>query len=90
MTTTDRSGIARPYPSRCILCGGPVEEQVLTLPYTGENGSVRVVRGVPVGVCRVCGERYLRPEVAARIDELLARPADGNEEFPVWDFAAAH
>ena len=90
MTSTEGSRTARPYPSRCAQCGGPVEEQILTLPYPAENGSVRVVRGVPVGVCRVCGERYLRPEVAARVDQLLARPADGNVEMPVWDFSAAH
>jgi YgiT-type zinc finger domain-containing protein len=78
----------RKYPSLCIQCGGPVEEDQVTLSLVGRDGRVRLVRGVPAGVCRSCGEQYLRPDVTAHVEELLKTPPRGNEEVPAWDFAA--
>ena len=42
------------YPSRCDLCGGNVIEQVVTLTYPDPSGKVRVIEGVPAGVCDQC------------------------------------
>jgi YgiT-type zinc finger domain-containing protein len=77
------------YPSLCIQCGGPVTEDHVTLSLVGLNGHVRLVRGVPAGVCGSCGEQYLRPEVTARVEQLLQTPPRRNEEVPAWDFAAS-
>ena len=76
------------YPSLCIQCGGPVGEDRVTLSLVGKDGRVRLVRGVPAGVCRSCGEQYLRPEVTTHIERLLKTPPRRNEEVPAWDFAA--
>jgi YgiT-type zinc finger domain-containing protein len=77
-----------PYPSRCVQCGGTVVEQFLTLSYPSDPGQVRLIRRAPVGVCASCGERYLKPRVAVRIEQLLSTPPEHREEVPVWDYAA--
>lgn len=77
------------YPSRCDLCGGDVVEQIVTLTYPDPEGGVRVIEGVPAGVCQQCHERYLSFETAAAIDDLLARPPTKKESFAVWEFAKA-
>jgi YgiT-type zinc finger domain-containing protein len=77
------------YPSACPQCGGRVEAKKVTLIYLDLAGEPRVVRGVPAGVCRSCGERYLTAAVTERIEELLAREASRIEPVPTWDFAAA-
>lgn len=76
------------YPPCCALCGGTVSEEIVALPYPGGDDTTRMVNHVPAGVCQTCGERYLRADVAQRIEELLAAPPSGHETVPVWDFAA--
>lgn len=78
----------RPYPSRCSLCEGAIREERVTLVYT-IDGAPRIVHGVPAGVCQNCGERYLRPEVASRVEELLATSPPRHEKVPAWEFASA-
>ena len=73
------------YPSRCPLCGGPIIEQIVTLSYDQPDGTVRLVHGVPAGVCDVCGERYLRPEVTTAIEGLLNDPPERHEQVPSRD-----
>lgn len=79
----------RSYPSMCAVCGGTVEQASVTLVYGGHRGEARIVHHVPAGVCQVCGERYLRPEISEAVEELLNRPPARSEEVPAWDFAAA-
>ena len=76
------------YPSRCTQCGGVVEQDVVTLSIVGRDGQVRLVRGVPAGVCRSCGEQYIRPEVTTEVERLLRTPPPRSEAIPAWDFAA--
>ncbi len=78
------------YPSRCTSCRGHVEEALVSLVLpSSENGTSKIVRGVPAGVCRQCGEQFFRLDVLAEIEEILARPPSDKEEVPVWDFAKA-
>jgi YgiT-type zinc finger domain-containing protein len=78
----------RPYPARCSRCDGEIRERRVTLVYT-IDASPKIVHGVPTGVCQSCGERYLRPEVAARVEELLTTSPPTHEEIPAWEFASA-
>lgn len=78
----------RGYPSTCPLCGGAIREETVSLHYPANDGSPRIVHEVPAGVCRSCAERYLRPEVAEKIERLLSAAPAGREEVPVWNFAA--
>ncbi|MBI4730501.1 MAG: YgiT-type zinc finger protein [Acidobacteria bacterium] len=77
------------YPSACPLCGGSIREERVTLHYAAPHGTTRLVHEVPAGVCQSCAERYLRPDVAEKIEHLLSAPPAGREEVPVWNFAAS-
>ncbi len=56
--------------SHCFYCGGEVEEQRLPRELRWKE-KVFVLEDVPIGVCRQCGERFLKPEVAKSIDRIL-------------------
>lgn len=79
----------RAYPTHCDLCGGDVVERIVTLTYPDKKGKVRVIEGVPAGVCDQCHEKYLAFETAASIDELLATPPSKTESVSVWEYARA-
>lgn len=36
-------------------------------------------------MCRDCGERYVRPDVASRVEELLATSPSRHEQVPAWE-----
>lgn len=72
----------RAYPSRCSRCDGPVHEERVTLVYTIDEFP-KIVHGVPAGVCQNCGERYIRPEVASRIEELLVVDAERSTDSAI-------
>ncbi|MFA5786253.1 MAG: type II toxin-antitoxin system MqsA family antitoxin [Actinomycetota bacterium] len=78
----------RKHPSQCSQCAGSVRSRRVTLVYPGPDSTTRVVHGVPAGVCTSCGEKYITPEVAERIERLLSAPPARSEKVPVWDFAA--
>ncbi len=85
---SERRDHTREYPSRCLKCEGAILETITTLVYTEPDGAPRVVHRVPAGVCRACGEKYLRPKVTEAIERLLSSPPAGQEEVPAWDFGA--
>lgn len=78
------------YPSRCALCGGSVREEVVSLTYPWAEGRSRIVENVPAGVCQACHERYLRPEVVRRIEEILRVPPTRQVEVPLWSWDEVH
>ena len=59
----------------------------LTLPDSG--GHIRIIEGVPAGVCEQCHEKYLTVETSRAIDALLAAAPVREQPVPVWDFAKA-
>lgn len=74
---------------KCVVCsrGQTVEEG---RPRVVErDGSVAVVRNVPVLVCGACGEVYLDSEVAKQLDVLLRRLLDGPVDHVVGHFEQA-
>lgn len=56
--------------SDCIYCGGSVEEQLMYRELRWQK-KLFVFENVPMGVCRQCGEKFLKPEVAKEIDRML-------------------
>src|SRR3972149_6603911 len=54
----------------CLFCGGMVEERLLPREIRWK-GELLVFEDVPVGVCAQCGEKFLRPAVAKKIDAAL-------------------
>lgn len=53
----------------CTYCGGEVVEKKIDYDYRRSN-QLMVVSNAPAGVCRQCGEKYFRPEILRKMDEL--------------------
>ena len=71
----------------CYFCGGVVEERILPREVRWK-GELLVLEDVPMGVCTQCGERFLRPEVAKKIDAALKstkRPSR-TLQVPVYQY----
>lgn len=61
----------------CVMCDGTTVSR--TQPQAVERaGRVAVIRDVPVEVCDSCGEVYLDPAVASRLDRLFRGMLSGN------------
>jgi YgiT-type zinc finger domain-containing protein len=79
------------YPSDCSVCLGPVVPKRVALTYPGRESrtKVRVVEGVPAGVCEQCGEKYMLHEVVVKLEHLLTTPPTREETMLVWEYAGA-
>ena len=62
----------------CSYCGGEVQEQRVEYDYR-RRGQLLVISNVPTGVCRQCGERYFKPDVLKRMDEVYHAIFDRHE-----------
>ncbi|MBI3354204.1 MAG: type II toxin-antitoxin system MqsA family antitoxin [Nitrospirae bacterium] len=56
---------------KCYFCKGNVVEQHVNIDYRWGETLV-VIKDVPAGVCRQCGEKYLSSEVYKEL-EILAK-----------------
>jgi YgiT-type zinc finger domain-containing protein len=54
----------------CYFCGGSVEERLVPREIRWK-GELLVFENVPMGVCAQCGEKFILPEVAKKIDSVL-------------------
>jgi len=73
---------------RCAFCKGEVEERLIR--YVQEfEGRVIIIENVPAEVCSQCGEKFIRPEVAEKIQRLVwEQPSPKRStEVPVYDLA---
>lgn len=52
----------------CTFCGGEVEERRINYDYRRRD-HLLVLRNVPAGVCKQCGEKYFTPDVLRRMDQ---------------------
>ncbi len=62
----------KPYDD-CTFCGGEVEERRERLDYR-YHGQLFIMENVPVGVCKQCGEKFLKAPVAKGLEKLAASP----------------
>ncbi len=71
----------------CYFCGGVVEERLLPREVRWK-GELFVFEDVPMGVCTQCGEKFVLPQVAKKIDAALKsrkRP-DRTLQVPVYHY----
>jgi len=72
----------------CNFCKGETEEELIR--YVQEyKGVVVIVENVPADVCQQCGEQFIRPEIADKIQRLVwdAPKPKRTAEVPVYDLA---
>lgn len=77
----------RAFPRVCPICGGPIKRAKVTLSFPDGEG-VKIVRGVPAGVCASCGEEYLTAQVSEVLQRILASPPHEKVPTPVWKYAS--
>lgn len=71
----------------CYFCGGKVVERLLPREIRWK-GQLLIFEDVPMGVCLQCGEKFLRPEVAKKIDAALqsAKRPSRTVQVPVYQY----
>ena len=63
----------------CTYCGGEVAEKKIEYDYRCAQ-NLMAVNNVPAGGCQECGEKYFRPEVLKRMDEIYHDIFDRRRE----------
>ena len=71
--------------SSCAYCGSTVAEQHVRMEmWYGDQ--LLVFEHVPTGVCDICGEEYLRPDVQDRMIALAKTSPKSTMTVPVYPF----
>ncbi|MBU0567170.1 YgiT-type zinc finger protein [bacterium] len=73
--------MAKKY-SDCFYCGGVVEEQLMPREVRWQD-RLFVFENVPMGTCRQCGEKVLKPGVAKTIDRIIQNRAQPTKTIQV-------
>jgi YgiT-type zinc finger domain-containing protein len=63
----------------CSYCGGEVIEKKIDYDYR-RNRHLLVISNVPAGVCGQCGEKYFKPEILKKMDEIYHNIFDRNRK----------
>ena len=71
----------KPYDD-CIYCGGKTEEKRQQLDYR-YHGRLFIVANVLMGVCLQCGEKFLKAEVAKKLEKLVVSPQSNLKSIAV-------
>jgi len=71
----------------CIFCGGLIEEKLMPREIRW-HGKLVIFEDVPTGVCTQCGEKFILPHVAKRIDTTLQKPKPPRRtvNVPVYQY----
>jgi YgiT-type zinc finger domain-containing protein len=71
----------------CFFCGGKVVERLLPREVRWKD-ELLVFEDVPMGICVQCGEKFVRPEVAKKIDIALqsAKRPSRILQVPVYQY----
>ena len=68
--------------SRCPLCGG--EKASGRTIYSVDLGTgLVVVRNVPAEICKQCGEEWIAPDIARRLEEITDKARRNGAEVEV-------
>ena len=72
----------------CEYCGGVIQPKKVTVEHWYE-GKLVIMRDVPVGVCRECGERYYEAATLEQLDAMARKSESAQERIsvPVMAFA---
>jgi len=71
----------------CPTCGGEKEEGTTTFT-TDQDFGVVVVRNVPASVCRQCGDDWIGPEVAKKIEEIVEEAREKKSQIEMLPYPA--
>lgn len=63
----------------CAFCRGAVEERRIDYDYR-RNNRLLIMKNVPTGDCRQCGEKYFKPDVLKRMDQRYHDIVDRNQK----------
>ena len=73
---------------RCAICKGQTEDRLIR--YVQDyKGRLVIIENVPAEVCTQCGEKYIRGDVAKKMQQLVwSRPSPTrSKKVPVYDLA---
>ena len=71
---------------RCELCDQADRHSVRRAKLAERDGKVAVVLDVPMEECPACGDRWLRWEIAGRLDELFSEMLASDIEVATRHF----
>ena len=64
---------------RCGVCGGLLARVRTDLPFKVRDTGIVILKGLPILQCGHCPQYLIEDTVLAKVDEILARVADGTE-----------
>ncbi len=66
----------------CEYCGGVIQAKKVTVEHWYE-GKLVIIREVPVGVCRECGEKYYEAVTLEQLDAMAQKSESAPERISV-------
>ncbi len=72
---------------KCHQCGFDMESGVTNLPFKVKEGTIIIVKDLPVLQCKNCNEYSLEDVVMEQVDKIL-EGADTSAELEVIKYAA--
>ena len=71
----------------CHICRGALEKAITELPFKIRDGSIIIVKNLPVMQCENCNEYLVEDPVMQRVDALLDK-VDSAVEVEIINYAA--
>ena len=82
-----QGAMSKPAEDKCPVCGG--RKVPGTTTFTAELGfGVVVVRKVKALVCQQCGEEWISPETARRLEEIVERARKERHQVEILEMPA--
>ena len=72
---------------KCHTCGGELEKIVTDLPFKVSQGSIIIIKRLPVLQCRNCSEYLIKDPVMQKVDKLLNK-VNAAVEVEILNYAA--
>jgi len=70
----------------CHNCGGKLEKVITDLPFKVENGSIIIIKKLPVLQCQNCNEYLIEDAVMEKVDDILKK-VDRTAELEILSYA---
>ena len=82
--------MARVY-HKCHFCGGEVVEKRIMVDYRWGKELIALIENVPTGVCKICGEQYLKAEIVKEMERLAHSTENPKKliQIPLRELAVA-
>lgn len=72
---------------KCSLCGSIMESKTTSLPFKVNEGTIVILKELPVFQCNNCSEYLLSDPVLLRVEEILEK-VDTKTEIEIIQYAA--